>query len=98
MEALADLPTAAEGGLPALQMSGWNMVFVQSATPDPVVTRLNRALRAALADPVVGRRLGELGAPPVPAERGTPEAALAHWQAEIARWRPMILAAGQFAD
>jgi tripartite-type tricarboxylate transporter receptor subunit TctC len=98
VEALPDLPTSAEGGLPALQMSGWNMMYVQAATPDAVVARLHRALRAALADPAVARRLAELGAPPVPAERGTPEASFAHWQAEIARWRPLILAAEAFAD
>lgn len=98
VEALPDLPTAAEGGLPALQMSGWNMIFVQSATPAPVVERLNRALRAALAGSAVAQRIAELGVSPVPAERGTPEAAHAHWQAEIARWRPLIIAAGAFAD
>jgi tripartite-type tricarboxylate transporter receptor subunit TctC len=98
VETLPELPTAAEGGLPAFRMSGWNMIYVQSAAPDPVVARLNRALRAALATPAVARRLAELGAPPVPAERGTPAAAAAHWAAEIERWRPLIIAAGAFAD
>jgi hypothetical protein len=31
-------------------------------------------------------------------ERATPEAHRAFWQADIARWRPVIQAAGQFAD
>lgn len=98
VETLPDLQTSAEGGLPEFRMSGWNMVYVQAATPDPVVARLHRALRAALADQTVVRRLSELGAPPVPAERGTPAAAQAHWASEIERWRPLILASGQFAD
>lgn len=96
--ALADLPTTAEAGLPALRMSGWNMIFAPAGTPAPVLERLNRALLAALRDETVGRRLVELGSAPVTAERGSPQAGRAFWMAEIERWRPLILAGGQFAD
>jgi len=95
---LPDLPTTAEAGLPEMRMSGWNMLFVPAGTPRPVVERLNRALLAALRDETVIRRFAELGTAPVPPARATPEAAREFWQAEIARWRPLILAAGQFAD
>lgn len=98
VEALAEVPTTTEGGLPAMQMSGWNMLFVQAATPAPVVAQLNAALLAALRDPNVVARLTELGSPPASADRASPEASRALWEAEIARWRPLIIAAGQFAD
>jgi tripartite-type tricarboxylate transporter receptor subunit TctC len=96
--ALPDVPTTAEGGLPQMQMSGWNMLFAPAATPRPVVERLNRALLAALQDPAVTRRMVELGSIPASGERTTPDGAHAFWRAEIARWRPLIEAAGQFAD
>lgn len=95
---LPDLPTTTEGGLPEMQMSGWNMVFAPRGVPVPVLDRLNRALLVALRDEAVIRRFAELGTAPVAAERATPEAGRAFWQAEIAKWRPLIQAAGQFAD
>ena len=95
---LADLPTTLEAGLPAMRMSGWNMLFAPAATPAALVERLNRALLAALRDETVGRRLAELGSAPTAADQASPEAARAYWMGEIARWRPLILAGGQFAD
>jgi tripartite-type tricarboxylate transporter receptor subunit TctC len=96
--ALPDVPTTEEAGLPAMRMSGWNMLFASAATPRPVVERLNRALLATLQDPAVTRRMVELGSLPATGERTTPEGAQAFWRAEVARWRPLIEAAGQLAD
>jgi tripartite-type tricarboxylate transporter receptor subunit TctC len=96
--ALPGVPTTEEAGLPAMRMSGWNMLFAPAATPRPVVERLNRALLAALRDEAVLRRMVELGSLPAAGERTTPDGAQAFWRAEIARWRPLIEAAGQFAD
>jgi len=95
---LPDIPTTEEAGLPAMRMSGWNMLFAPVGTPRPVLDRLNRALLAALADPAVQRRMGDLGSGPASGERTTPEGAQAFWRAEIARWRPLIESAGQYAD
>jgi tripartite-type tricarboxylate transporter receptor subunit TctC len=47
--------------------------------------------------PIV-QRLNELGSPPEPEARQTPAAHRAHLVAEIERWRPILQAAGQFAD
>jgi tripartite-type tricarboxylate transporter receptor subunit TctC len=63
-----------------------------------VVDRVNLALRNALKEPRVVGRLNDLGSPPEPEARQTPEAHRAHLEAEIARWRPILQAAGQFAD
>jgi tripartite-type tricarboxylate transporter receptor subunit TctC len=96
--ALQDVPTTAEAGLPAMRMSGWNMLFAPVGTPPAAVHRLNRALLAALRDENVMRRMADLGSGPASGERTTPEGGQAFWRAEIARWRPLIEAAGQFAD
>ncbi|MBU8539299.1 tripartite tricarboxylate transporter substrate-binding protein [Falsiroseomonas tokyonensis] len=91
--ALPEVPTTAEAGLPAMSMSGWNMLFAPAGTPGPVVERLNRALLAALRDENVGRRLAELGSEPASGERTAPAAAQAFWRSEIARWKPLLEAA-----
>lgn len=96
--ALADVPTTAEAGLPEMRMSGWNMLFAPPNTPRPVIDRLNAALHAVLRDEAVARRMGDLGSGPARGERTTPEGAAAFWRAEVARWRPLLQATGQFAD
>ena len=94
----ADVPTAAEGGLPDFEVSVWHGLYAPKGTPRPIVERLNRALLVALRDENIARRFAELGTAPVAVERATPEAHRSFWQADIAKWRPMIQAAGQFAD
>ncbi len=98
VSALPDTPTTAEAGLPAMRMSGWNMLFAPPATPRPIVERLNQALLAMLRDETVRRRMVELGSLPATGERTTPAGAQAFWAAEIARWRPLLEATGEFAD
>jgi tripartite-type tricarboxylate transporter receptor subunit TctC len=96
--ALPDLPTAAQGGLPGFEVSIWHGLYAPRATPAPIVARLNRALLAALADATIARRFADLGTAPVAAARATPQIHRAFWTADIAKWRPLIQAAGQFAD
>ncbi len=95
---LPDLPTAAEAGLPGFEVSVWHGLYTPRATPRPVVERLNRALVAALRDEGIARRFADLGTAPVPVERATPEIHRTFWQADIQKWRPLIQAAGQYAD
>jgi tripartite-type tricarboxylate transporter receptor subunit TctC len=96
--ALPDLPTAAEAGLPDFEVSVWHGLYTPRNTPRPIVERLNRALVHALRDETIARRFADLGTAPVPVARATPEAHRSFWQADIAKWRPLIQAAGQFAD
>ncbi|WP_203077349.1 tripartite tricarboxylate transporter substrate-binding protein [Falsiroseomonas ponticola] len=95
---LPELPTAAEAGLPGFDVSVWHGLYAPRSTPRPIVDRLNRSLVSALRDETIARRFAELGTAPVAIERATPEAHRAFWQADIAKWRPLIQAAGQFAD
>ncbi|WP_237214089.1 tripartite tricarboxylate transporter substrate-binding protein [Falsiroseomonas oryziterrae] len=95
---MPEVPTTAEAGMPDFQLSIWQALFAPAGTPRPVIDRLNRALRVALADPRVVQRLNELGTAPEPAATGTPEALRDLLASEVARWRPIIQAAGEFAD
>ncbi|MBX6376841.1 MAG: tripartite tricarboxylate transporter substrate binding protein BugD [Acetobacteraceae bacterium] len=96
--ALPNVPTAAEAGLPGLEVTIWHGLYAPKGTPRPVIDRVGQALRAALKDPKVVQRFADLGTTPVPEAQATPEFHRQFWQAEIARWRPLIQAAGQYAD
>jgi tripartite-type tricarboxylate transporter receptor subunit TctC len=96
--ALPDLPTAAQGGLPGFEVSVWHGLYAPRGTPAPIVARLNQALVKALQDEGIARRFADLGTAPVPVARATPQVHREFWQADIAKWRPLIQAAGQFAD
>jgi tripartite-type tricarboxylate transporter receptor subunit TctC len=95
---LPNAPTLAESGLKDFQVVVWHGVYLPKGTPKPVIDRLNGALQAALKDPEVRRKLTELGAEIVPAEKQTPEALRGWLKAEIDRWTPIIRAAGAYAD
>ncbi len=96
--ALPAVPTSAEAGLPDFEVSVWHGVYVPKGTPAPVIQRLSTALQAALKEERLVSRFAELGTAPVAQDRATPEAHRRFWQAEIAKWRPIIQAAGQYAD
>lgn len=96
--ALPDLPTAAEGGLPGFEVTVWHGLYAPRNTPRPIIERLNAALLKALADANVIRRFADLGTAPVEASRATPEYHRSFWQRDIQKWRPLIQAAGQYAD
>jgi len=57
---LPDVPTTAEAGVPALEVEVLFLAFVPAATPEPVMTTLQKAMAAALAAPDVKERLRNL--------------------------------------
>ena len=57
--------------------------------------RLSKSLKLVLKDPNIIARSAELGAAPADA---TPVGLKAKLESEIARWKPVIEAAGQYAD
>jgi tripartite-type tricarboxylate transporter receptor subunit TctC len=98
ISSLPDLPTTAEAGLPGFEVSVWHGLYAPRSTPRPIVERLNRALLAALRDETIARRFADIGTSPTAVARATPEIHRTFWQEDIAKWRPLIEAAGQFAD
>lgn len=95
---LSDLPTLQEGGMKGFEVGVWHGLYAPKGTPKPVMDKLTAALQHALKDPAVKERFNSLGTAPVPLEQGTPEALRKKLAAEIEKWRPVIKAAGQYAD
>jgi tripartite-type tricarboxylate transporter receptor subunit TctC len=93
-----DLPTAAEAGLASMEVAIWHGLYAPKGTPSEATDRLAAALQKALADPEIAAKFGELGTAPSSAADATPAALKAKLEAEIARWQPVIEAAGVYAD
>ncbi len=98
IDALPDLPTVAEGGLPGLEVGVWHGLYAPAGTPPEIQAELTAALAAALASEEIAARFGELGTEPVPADQVTPEAHAAYLADQIALWKPIIEAAGVAAQ
>ncbi len=94
IEALPDVPTTAEEGLPDIEVTVWHGLYVPADTPQEVIDALTSALQAALADEAVISELGRLGTAPVAEDRATPDAHREHLEAQIELWQPIIEEAG----
>ena len=86
-----DLPTVAESGLPGYDAVLTYGIVAPAGTPRPIVERLNKELRAALATDEVKRRLIQEGAEPMPT---TPEEHAAVIDREETKWSALIKSAG----
>jgi tripartite-type tricarboxylate transporter receptor subunit TctC len=68
--ATPEIPTVGET-VPGFEMSSWLGLFAPAGTPEPLIARLNEAIRKVLAIEAVKDKLGSLGlavAPSTPAE------------------------------
>jgi tripartite-type tricarboxylate transporter receptor subunit TctC len=62
---LPNVPTTVEAGYPDSSYDFWIGIFVPSATPEPIATRLHAEIRKALALPEIRSRLTKLGVEPM---------------------------------
>jgi tripartite-type tricarboxylate transporter receptor subunit TctC len=92
--ALPDTPTLDEIGVPGLHASFWHGLWAPKGTPKDVIGKLNAAMVEAMADLAVRHRFAEVGQGLWPREQQTPEALAAQQKAEIAKWWPIVKAAG----
>ncbi len=86
LPSLPEVPTFADAGVP-LKYDIWYAVFAPSRTPADAVGKVNAALRNALTDPAIARRLRDEGAEPAPS---TPEELAAYVKEDSAVWARLI--------
>jgi len=98
MPLLKDLPTLDEAGLKNFQVTIWHGLYAPKGTPAPVLKKLGDALKTALKDADFIRREEALGAVVATDGRIEPEGHRKFVAAEIAKWSPIIKAAGVYAD
>jgi tripartite-type tricarboxylate transporter receptor subunit TctC len=83
----ADVPTAAEAGVPGYDFASWGGMFAPAGTPRAVVLKLNAEIRSALANPDLSKRFGDMG---LVTQSSTPEEFARFLQAEIKRWGGLL--------
>jgi tripartite-type tricarboxylate transporter receptor subunit TctC len=96
--ALKDLPTMNESGLKGFEVTIWHGLYAPKGTPADVTAKINNALKVALKDPEFIKKQQGLGAVVVTDKRTEPAEHKKFVSAEIAKWGPIIQAAGVYAD
>jgi tripartite-type tricarboxylate transporter receptor subunit TctC len=84
--AYPNLPSLVQSGFADVDILLWQGMFAPSATPKPVLEKLNAALRVALADPKVIRNFEQTDFSVFPEQEQTIAAANSLLHQEIARW------------
>ena len=87
----AELPTLAEAGLPGYEATAMFGAFAPAKTPAAIVSRINREIVQALADPVIHDRFHNSGAE---AMGGSPEQFAKAIRADLAKMEKIIRTAG----
>jgi tripartite-type tricarboxylate transporter receptor subunit TctC len=96
--ALKDIPTMQDAGLKGFEVTVWHGLYAPKGTPAAVQKKLNDALKIALKDPEFIKKQEGLGAVIVSDKRTDPAEHKKFVTAEIAKWTPIIKAAGVYAD
>lgn len=86
-EALPEIPTVAEAGLPGYAFATWTGMFIRAGAPEPARRRLEAAVLTALRAAPVQERLRLSATQPIPTDA---EGFAAYFRADVARWATMV--------
>jgi tripartite-type tricarboxylate transporter receptor subunit TctC len=88
---IPDTPTSTEAGMPEYKEQGWFALLAPHGTPQPILERLNKEMKAAIEDPQVKKGFEASGAVPL----WMPLDQVKKWHHdEIAKYRDIITKAG----
>jgi tripartite-type tricarboxylate transporter receptor subunit TctC len=87
-----EVPTMNEAGVKGYEAYTFNLILGPANVPKPVVDTLDQACRKMMADPDMVKFLEDIAA--VPATDTSPERTAKFIKDEIAKWAPVIKAAG----
>ena len=91
LDALPDVPTMAENGVPGFTASSWTGIVAPPGTPKPIIDKLNRATNTALKAPATQAKLKPLEAQ---AMFGTPADYADFLISELPKWTAMAKLSG----
>ena len=92
---MPDLPTIAEAGLPGYESYTWFGIFGPKGLDPAIAAKMNAALKTALEDPEIAKKLIELGNTP---RYETLEQFKATVKRDRAKWAEMVKAVGAKID
>jgi tripartite-type tricarboxylate transporter receptor subunit TctC len=87
---LPEVPTTAEAGMRAFNLTVWFGLSAPKGTPKPIIDKLNKALTVALSDPTVVDRFAQLGYDVPPPERRSPDSFDKFYKDEVALWAQVL--------
>jgi tripartite-type tricarboxylate transporter receptor subunit TctC len=94
LDVLKNVPTAAEAGLPAFDLTIWHGLYAPKGTPKERIAILHGALQKALAEPAVVDRFKAVGTTTYGPDERSPEAHGKRFLADIDRIASLMKAAG----
>jgi tripartite-type tricarboxylate transporter receptor subunit TctC len=90
LPAIPNVPTLNEEGLKGFEVKVWHGVYAPKGTPQPVLNKINAALKTALNSPDVKKRLEDANIDIVPADKISAKGLKDHLDKEINVWGPVI--------
>lgn len=90
LDSLPNVPTSAEVGLPALNVTAWYGLYAPPGTPKPIIERLSSALKAVTQDQSVAARLAKLDTMLLSSSQATPEVLREKLTSQMELWRQLI--------
>jgi tripartite-type tricarboxylate transporter receptor subunit TctC len=88
---LPEVPTSVEQGMPDFTITNFMGIYARVGTPPEIIARLEAAVRAAVRDESINRRLRDAGTDPA---GSTAAEFKAFYQAQLAQWMPLIASSG----
>jgi len=93
--AIADVPTIDEAGMPGFESYTWFGIFAPKGLPQPIAEKMNAALKTALADPEIQKKMVELGNTPRYETLGQFKATV---HADRQKWAEVVKSVGATID
>ena len=90
LPAIPNVPTLNEQGLKGFEVKVWHGVYAPKGTPQPVLDKINAALKKALNTPDVRKRLEDSNIDIVPMDKVSAKGLKSHLESEINVWGPVI--------
>lgn len=90
LPAIPNVPTLNEQGLKGFEVKVWHGVYAPKGTPQPILDKINAALKKALNTPDVKKRLEDSNIDIVSADKISAKGLKDHLEKEINVWGPVI--------
>ncbi len=92
---LPDVPTMQEAGVPGFDLTSWFGIFAPARTPEPVIAKLNTAIRKMLDDPATAKQFTGQSATPLIMDAS---ASRTFFLKELDTWAKVVQASGARVD
>jgi tripartite-type tricarboxylate transporter receptor subunit TctC len=94
-QALPNVPTVAEAGLPGYEATTWFGLFAPARTPPAIIDKLNKAVNQALSKPEVIAEITKMGSEPM---HMTPDEFRKLIASDTQKWRKVVKTANVKVD